>query len=226
MSNSITIEEAVARMVNIGNIPTGVSLIDYLDSLATQAEDQLADAKENKLPYEHIQLLERRFNAAVARYKFAGELKLHLEWELETPGYQSILRLANKSSNINLLELDSVSEWASEHYNISRIGYEELYDSVRAIPNTPTEQAAKTIAEIGLTSVLAKNYCVTFGYLIAQLAEIKGGKYGTPDKPNVNAIAESIATLTDNDKIKRQSLESIKTRIENALAMKKLFGGG
>ncbi len=60
LPSSITIEEAVARMVNVSNIPKESNLIDYLATWAFNAETEYEEAKKNGLPSKELELIELR----------------------------------------------------------------------------------------------------------------------------------------------------------------------
>ena len=224
MANTITIEDAVARMVNVGKIPMGVSLLDYLDAIVRDAENKLEEAREQELPHQEVQLLERCINAGTARYTLAGELLKHIQWELETPPKSSVLKVSPESGNTMQLELSSVAEWASVNYGIDRFDYEELSNQNRELPNTNTEKLAEKVAKEGLTAVLAKRLYITFALALEELVSSKKNPtgFGTADDINVAQTAESLYARTTSPK--NYDIEILKSRIEVAIAMKKLFG--
>jgi hypothetical protein len=228
MSNSITIEEAVARMVNVEYIPSGVALIDFLDATVSQAEEKLADAKENNMSSEQIKLLQSRFDAAENRFKLAGELIYQIEWELDRPGYSSLLKKASESSSIVRLEVDSVGDWAAQHYAFGRLDYEELKDTFTEKPVKNAEKEATKIARVGLTAKLAMRWLILFAHVLEALVEAKKNPtgFGTPENINILQNAESlrcrIVKFKNNEKF--FDIEIIKSRLETAIAMKKLFG--
>ena len=224
MANTITIEDAVARMVNVGKIPMGVSLLDYLDAIVRDAENKLEEAREQELPHQEVQLLERCINAGTARYTLAGELLKHIQWELETPPKSSVLKVSPESGNTMQLELSSVAEWASVNYGIDRFDYEELSNQNRELPNTNTEKLAEKVAKEGLTAVLAKRLYITFALALEELVSSKKNPtgFGTADDINVAQTAESLYARTTSPK--NYDIEILKSRIEIAIAMKKLFG--
>ena len=228
MSNSITIEEAVARMVNVEYIPSGVALIDFLDATVSQAEEKLADAKENNMSSEQIKLLQSRFDAAENRFKLAGELIYQIEWELDRPGYSSLLKKASESSSIVRLEVDSVGDWAAQHYAFGRLDYEELKDTFTEKPVKNAEKEATKIARVGLTAKLAMRWLILFAHVLEALVEAKKNPtgFGTPENINILQNAESlldrVVKFKGNEKF--FDIEIIKSRLETAIAMKKLFG--
>jgi hypothetical protein len=224
MANTITIEDAVARMVNVGKIPIGVSLLDHLDDIVKIAENKLEIARELGVSNQEVQLLERCINAGTARYTFAGELMNHIKWELDTPPKSSVLKVSPESGNTKQLELSSVTEWASVNYGIDRFDYEELSNQSRELPNTNAEKSAEKVAKEGLTAVLAKRLYITFALALEELVSSKKNPtgFGTADDINVAQTAESLYARTTSPK--NYDIEILKSRIEIAIAMKKLFG--
>ena len=224
MANTITIEDAVARMVNVGKIPMGVSLLDYLGAIVNDAENKLEEAREQELSSQQIELLGLCVKNNARKYTFAGELLKHIQWELDTPPKSSVLKVSPESGNTMQLELSSVAEWASVYYGIDRFDYEELSNQSRELPNTNTEKLAEIIAKEGLTAVLAKRLYITFALALEELVASKKNPtgFGTADDINVAQTAESLYARTTNPK--NYDIEILKSRIEVAIAMKKLFG--
>ena len=224
MANTITIEDAVARMVNVGKIPMGVSLLDHLDAIVSDAENKLEEAGEQELSSQQIELLGLCVKNNARKYTFAGELLKHIKWELATPPKSSVLKVSPESGNTKQLELSSVAEWASDNYGIERFDYEELSNQSRELPNTNAEKSAVKVAKEGLTSVLAKRLYITFALALEELVSSKKNPtgFGTADDINVAQTAESLYARTTNPK--NYDIEILKSRIEVAIAMKKLFG--
>jgi len=224
MANTITIEDAVARMVNVGKIPMGVSLLDYLGAIVNDAENKLEEAREQELSSQQIELLGLCVKNNARKYTFAGELLKHIQWELDTPPKSSVLKVSPESGNTMQLELSSVAEWASVYYGIDRFDYEELSNQSRELPNTNTEKLAEKIAKEGLTAVLAKRLYITFALALEELVASKKNPtgFGTADDINVAQTAESLYARTTNPK--NYDIEILKSRIEVAITMKKLFG--
>ena len=224
MANTITIEDAVARMVNVGKIPMGVSLLDHLDAIVSDAENKLEEAGEQELSSQQIELLGLCVKNNARKYTFAGELLKHIQWELDTPPKTSVLKVSPESGNTIQLELSSVTEWASVNYGIDRFDYEELSNQNRELPNTNTEKLAEKVAKEGLTAVLAKRLYITFALALEELVSSKKNLtgFGTADDINVAQTAESLYARTTNPK--NYDIEILKSRIEVAIAMKKMFG--
>ena len=178
MANTITIEDAVARMVNVGKIPMGVSLLDHLDDIVKIAENKLEEAGEQELSSQQIELLGLCVKNNARKYTFAGELLKHIQWELDTPPKPSVLKVSPESGNTIQLELSSVTEWASVNYGIDRFDYEELSNQSRELPNTNTEKLAEKVAKEGLTAVLAKRLYITFALALEELVSSKKNQTG------------------------------------------------
>ena len=240
MANTITIEDAVARMVNVGKIPMGVPLLDYLDAIVSDAENKLEEAKEQEVSNQEVQLLERCINAGTARYTFAGELLKHIEWELDTSPKTSVLKVSPESGNTMQLELSSVAEWASVYYGIDRFDYEELSNQSRELPNTNTEKFAEIIAKDGLSKKLATRLYISLAYLLEEFVAMKQTNtklFGSVENINVDSVAEPLRlralnfkgadpkrSLDGEEYAQFYSKESLRSTIEVAIAMKKLFG--
>lgn len=240
MANTITIEDAVARMVNVGEIPLGVSLIDYLDAMVSAAEDKLDEAKEHKLSSQEIELLELCVKANEVKFTFATLLKQHIEWELATPPKTSIFKISTDSVNIRQLELSSVAEWAFINYGIDRFDYEELSNKSRELPITKSDMLAETIAKKGLTSKLATRLYISLAYLLEEFVSMKQVNtklFGSVENINVDSVAEPLRlralnfkgadpkrSLDGEEYAQFYSKESLRSTIEVAIAMKKLFG--
>ena len=240
MANTITIEDAVARMVNVGKIPMGVSLLDYLDAIVNDAENKLEEAREQELPHQEVQLLERCINAGTARYTLAGELLKHIQWELDTPPKSSVLKVSPESGNTMQLELSSVAEWASVNYGIDRFDYEELSNQNRELPNTNAEKSAEKVAKDGLSKKLATRLYISLAYLLEEFVAMKQTNtklFGSVENINVDSVAEPLRlralnfkgadpkkSLDGEEYAQFYSKESFRSTIEVAIAMKKLFG--
>jgi hypothetical protein len=228
MSNAITIESAVARMVNIESIPAGSNLMDYLDKLASEAEDDYEKAKNDGLNHEELQMLELCVQASDLRYKLAGTLKLHMEWELETASKSAILKPSSDISNEKTVELDSVDQWAKFFYRIGRFNFEELNNAAREKPTNQAEINAIEINKKGLSGALATRLYITFAYLLEGFVEAKNApkEFGTPQKIKVSKVADYLLALVRKFRKSDQfyNVEILKDRIEISLAMKRLFG--
>jgi len=115
--SSITIEEAVARMINFDYIPTGFSLLDMTEAFQEEAEVEYHNAKLDRLPEGQLDALMCRVEACKARHKQAESLLEHIKQELANPD-DSLLILSSDNSSIPRLEMESVADWASNKYGI------------------------------------------------------------------------------------------------------------
>ena len=224
MAGYITIEDAVARMVNVGIVPIGVSLLDYLNAIVGDAEDKLEEAKQRNLPSQELDLFELCVKANNNRYEFAVRLKQHIEWELETSLTPVILKRAPVPNNTEKLEIRSVVAWAMMHYGIDRFDYEELTSEAQETPVTTSEKEAVKIAKKGLSSILAQRLYITFALAIEELVSSKKNPvgFGSVDKINVDQTANLLSSRAGITK--NFDTEILKNRIEVAIAMKKLYG--
>jgi len=116
--SSITIEEAVSRMVNMDYIPTGFSLIDMAEAFLEEAEIDYHNAKVDRLPPEDLKIFALRVNVCTSRHLLAVCLLDHLKQELANPKTSSLIISPETTSSIRL-ELKSVANWSAEKYGIS-----------------------------------------------------------------------------------------------------------
>jgi hypothetical protein len=114
---SLTVEAAVARIVNLGYIPTGFSLLEMLSAFQEEAEVEYHNAQLEILPVDQLEILRIRVDVCTARHTFARLLIHHLSEEIGNQE-STIAVVTNNSSMEPLLSLSSVSDWASELYGI------------------------------------------------------------------------------------------------------------
>ena len=217
--SSITIDEAVARMINLGYIQPGYTLLDMTESLVANAEND--DANKDGLPDN---ILEARFKAHEARHYLASYLHRHLTSELENPPKNSLLIKSHDSTVIPKLDVESVAQWARHHYAIARFDYEELnYNAFIDDPMESIDKKVKAIINDGLTPKLAIRLYLTIAYLLEAFAEKAGNTFGTPDNLNISEIAGELYTraLTENGETRKNHDEStINDRIKLAKPIK------
>lgn len=114
---SLTVEAAVARLVNLGYIPTGFSLLEMLSAFQEEAEVEYHNARLEISPVDQLEILQIRVDICTARHTFARLLIDHLYKEIGNQE-STIAVVTNDSSMEPLLNLSSVSDWASELYGI------------------------------------------------------------------------------------------------------------
>jgi hypothetical protein len=106
---SITLEEAVAYMVNM-YLPEGFILLDILEAFSEVAEVEYENDRSDPA-------FETRKEACTARYIFAEQLIKSLQYEVDHQE-NSIIVLAGEASGKQLLTFESVSDWAADKYGI------------------------------------------------------------------------------------------------------------
>ena len=167
-------------------------------------------------------------DAAIHRFQLAHCFKNHIMAELENPSGSSLLKKSEQTSQILHIEYQSFLEWADQHYCMGRLDYEELNDSLMEKPSKRSEREAMKIAKEGMTGKVAMRVYILFAHLLELFIEAKKNKtgFGTANAINVTQTADSLhASIQDHrGDNKFFDTESIKTRIEVAIAMKKLYG--
>lgn len=142
LPSSVTIEEAVARMVNMDDIPEGFTLLDMLDAFREKASVELDNS-----PYDED--LRNRLDTSTHRYTLAKSLIHEIESELKS-GNSNLLKPSDDSSSVTRLTLSSVSDWSSDRYGIGLPDWEEKF----SVPDGSTGRSEIDIPdrEIILTS--------------------------------------------------------------------------
>lgn len=127
--SSITLEDAVALMVNMDYIPPGVTLFEMTGAFQIEAEVEYENALHGFLPDglngplsdDLIARLKTRMEACEARHSLAQFLIDALSHELGDP--ESSFFILKNESSMQYLTLESVSDWASEKFGIGIPGW-------------------------------------------------------------------------------------------------------
>jgi len=115
---SVTVEEAVARLVNLAHIPPGFNLSDMMQAFVKDAEVTYHKAKVEKRSAQDLMRYALRVDICKVKLELASKLLVHIKLELENPE-QSLLKASACSVNFVRLELKSVGDWAEENFGIS-----------------------------------------------------------------------------------------------------------
>ena len=89
--SSITVEEAVSRMVNLDYIPTGFTLIDMTGAFYETADVVYHNAKVDQLSKEELKVCELRLAICESRHVLATSLLDHLKLDLANPETSSLV---------------------------------------------------------------------------------------------------------------------------------------
>jgi hypothetical protein len=115
--SSITLEEAVARMVNLDYIPTGFTLLEMTSAFLEEAEVDYENARIDRLPDDQITSLKTRMDACNARHSLAQLLMVDLRQEIDD-SESGLVKVSSDSTSQVRLTLESVASWASDKYGI------------------------------------------------------------------------------------------------------------
>jgi len=126
--SSITIEEAVSRMVNMDYIPTGFSLIEMTEAFLEEAEVDYHNAKVDRASPEELKIFALRVDVCHSRRLLAIRLLEHIKQELANPKTSSLI-ISPESTSSARLDLKSVADWSEEKYGISIPDWRILGDS-------------------------------------------------------------------------------------------------
>lgn len=208
MNTSITVEEAVALMVNLDYIPVGYTLLEMTAAFIEQAEVDYENAQLDCLPETYVDSLKLH----QARHTMAKCLLAQIESELRHPA-DSLLSISSDSFSVTRLTFDSVVYWASENHGI-KISSKHT--------NTPPKESS--------SQRKLDNVSVTFAFLLEEFVnKTQNIKFKHSDgKLNCFAIAEHIAGVVSNNLPKdkkpiNQDVQTIRKFISNAIKAKERY---
>ena len=115
---TITVEEAVAAMVNMDYIPDGLSATDMTEAFLDVAEVEYENARIDHLPDDEISRLKDRFDVCSARHSLALILRDELQWEVDHHESSRITMTTGTTTGVMTLEFESLFDWAYDRYGI------------------------------------------------------------------------------------------------------------
>lgn len=114
---SITIDEALALMVNMDYIPAGLTVLDMTSAFLEEAEVEYENAKIDRLSEEQVSIFKVRFDVCTLRHELAENIQDALKQEINN--IQNAMLVVAMESPVKRLTLGSVSEWAYDRYGIA-----------------------------------------------------------------------------------------------------------
>jgi hypothetical protein len=117
LPSTLTIEEAVAEMVNMDYIPAGFTLLEMVAAFQEEAEVEYENACIDRLPEDQLTSLRFRMDSCRARHNLAQLLLESLQYEVKHPE-NSMLAFAEDASSHQRLTRNSVWEWAADRFGI------------------------------------------------------------------------------------------------------------
>lgn len=223
LPKSLTIEEAVALMVNLDYIPEGVTLEEMLSAFQEEVDVAHYNAKLEKKPEKELTALGNRVKICDIRCSLATSLMIDLNNEIQAlkDNQASLIELSKDAGSRTRITYQSLSLWAGYSYGI---GVEApIYESEDKQPvaqswsdvtislnaNNMIESSFSGsgthivhLSEVGLMGKKKHSPNQTYGILFA-LA--KGIKFPTAVKPNgkdrkaISALRSSLQQLTNID---------------------------
>jgi hypothetical protein len=160
---SITIDEALALMVNMDYIPDGLTVLDMTSAFLEEAEVEYENAVIDRLPKEQLSIYKTRLEICTLRHELAETVLDALKLEVKSIDC-SMLKLADLKSPVTRLTLDSVSEWAYDRYGF---GISNDIQIVRINDSPPSNQPKVKWTDI--TIKIYKDYKIGW--------QVEGGKF-------------------------------------------------
>jgi hypothetical protein len=225
---SVTIDEAVALLINLDHVPPGHSTIQITSYFLEHAEVAYENAKIGRLPESQIEKLRLNFEVCLARYQMAENLFQQILMEVKNPK-ESLLEISPDSSITQKLTLDSLIYWASEKLYIEiNLDSTTTSDSIGIIKSKKMQQTKESTRKLN-------NLYVTFAFLVDIFAKTNQRKFfkGKEGKTlNYSAIAMSLDEYIkkalgfeeyDTIEPKEQDIQSVRKTISSALEAKKIY---
>lgn len=117
--NLLSLEAAVARMINLDYIPEGFTLLDMTEAFMLDAKEQYERGQFIGLPSDEVFRLKYRYKACEARHQLAQTLLTGIYSEFSTADDLGCDTLTSISDLGPSVYLDNLSDWAAEIYGIS-----------------------------------------------------------------------------------------------------------
>ncbi|MDO8270438.1 MAG: hypothetical protein Q7U82_00765 [Gammaproteobacteria bacterium] len=113
----LTVEQAVARLINLDYIPEGFALLDMTASFLEDAQGAYESSQEEGMDADALELIACWANSCEARHALAESLMESLQKGIERS--ESDLKLTtDKSTGQTLVSLGSLNEWAAFRFGI------------------------------------------------------------------------------------------------------------
>ena len=135
---TITIDKAVARMINLDIPLDGIPLLDMTEAIWADAEGELEKARTNNASKENLTMLRLLVKSCEARHLLAHNLLDALEAAVKI----SKVKIVDGSESDPLIDVSSLSDWAEEHFCAEIAEWE--------IAPTPGGKRFKSWDEVGI----------------------------------------------------------------------------
>lgn len=152
-STHITLEDAVARMINLDYIPEGFTLLEMTNAFLQEAKENYERGQFIGLDSDILFRLKYRYKVCKTRHELAEILLTELYSELSTAEDLGNDTLTGSSEIKCYLELNSFSEWSSDVFGIS------LQTPPIVLPSQNQSQEIKPLPWQNITiKIYADNY--------------------------------------------------------------------
>jgi len=215
---TLTIDEAVARIVNLDYIPEGFTLEEMLSAFQEEAEVNLEAAGPFSLE-DDLEDMEIRLQACNARLAFAKSIQEALNNQIEdiNLGKDSLIDISPDNGDQSRLTSESVAHWASEQYGIdipewrnsgetpANISWSDVTIKLKAnnritFSNKNGSYKSKTMLEIDLlnrtTNTLNNQGAILLGLAFGEKYP-KGSSAEQKDKTAISKLRRSLVALTN-----------------------------
>lgn len=219
---TVTLDEAVARLINLDYIPEGYTFDQITDGFLGYTQGLLEETEE--LTEKEIVQLERIAAICELRHELALKLKESIDYEIKRANTEVKSKVSPYTPHreIDTIELDY---WCKMTFGIALTSADLSQNIEQEIQDRKLKDKFSRVAENSRNpedrTTRLDNLSRTFYVLAIMYAEKSNGKYFSAKKLNVSQMAVSISKQADNvlGSGKGQSVEAIKKRIEDAASI-------
>ena len=208
----VTVDEAVALILNHDLFEEGVTLIEFLDAIVDSAEKKEAACEIA----DDFELYQSHIEASKARLAFAEALQAGLKIEMQRldDGYESTIERGDSNNGKRLILTDSLDNWAWENFWLTIPTQEEKTCSeytwhditISLMPNERIEIKSKNtviadkhLTEVGLKGKKKTSPNESFGILLGMANNKKfppSSRTGSNTK-QISSLRKILQTLTN-----------------------------
>lgn len=115
---SVTADEAVARIVNVDYIPEGFTLLEMTAAFLEDADTDYENARSDHLPEDQKSLLAIRAHICETRHQLAQQLLAGMELELASADCRIVRVDTDTANTAPHFDMASVTDWAFYEFGI------------------------------------------------------------------------------------------------------------
>jgi len=195
--SSVTVEEAVAKMIGFDYLPDSLSLLDSIEFIINATEQDLAHSIEDNLEVDCIRYRDE-LSDWTSKLSRAEQFLLALEIAVDK---DRTLKKVDCDTARNRVTKHSVYQWAKKHHKIKIETWDPLYRTSYAGLSSDEVKGRRLLLSIGvLCNELLCRVDKNWNEESLNADHNSTHRYLNMGKPNVNAISIDIASRLQGSK--------------------------